>query len=77
MARTPGTRFVHILRELKKTSDGQPRQHDLFSGNECWCEPQCARVNGAVLVVHDPDNEITLVDDKGIADRGSDPKGIW
>ena len=63
MART-GVRFIHVFYDVEPAEDGTVRAHDLLCGNECWCEPRCARVGrDTILVIHDPLDDLQTIDD--------------
>jgi hypothetical protein len=71
MARTRGTKYVHVFYDPSDDEDGNPREHDLKCGNECWCEPKAFSVGKTVVVVHDPENGLIVVEDAN--DGGKNP----
>jgi hypothetical protein len=63
MARDPGIRFLHVFYKVQPDDEGVVRPHDLRAGNECWCEPKCIRAGKSIIVVHDPEDGILVVED--------------
>lgn len=63
MAREPGIRYLHITYEAAPDENGVVREHELRNGNECWCEPKCVRADRTIIVVHDPEDGIVVVED--------------
>jgi len=67
MARERGTKYIHILYEGPPDDAGNIKAHDLRDGNECWCEPKCARIDDGdtVLVIHDDEDVLLVIEDGG------------
>ena len=64
MAREPGVRYLHVFYEKEPDENGIIVPHDLRSGCECPCEPKGIRAGNTIIVIHDPEDGLFVVEDK-------------
>lgn len=68
MARERGVRYLHLYYEDDPANPKEPwregdQPHECRHGGECWCEPKSVRIGSTVLVVHDPEDVLTILED--------------